>query len=48
MIRVKSGEGGHTAVGLDTIYDGVQADVLHGGRAVMACRRNKSQEIRTT
>ena len=29
-----------------TNYDGVQPDVLHRGRAVMACQRSKSQEVR--
>ena len=41
MVKDKSGEGGHTAVGLYPINDGVQPDVLQRGRAVMACRRSK-------
>ena len=32
-------------VGPDPIHDGVQPDILHRGRAVMACRRNKLQEV---
>ena len=46
MVKDKSGEGGQTAVRLDPIYDGVQPDILQRGRAVTACRRSKSQEVR--
>ena len=46
MVKEKSGEGGQTAVGLDPINDGMQPDVLQRGRAVMACRRSKSHEVR--
>ena len=46
MVKDKSGEGGQTAVGLDPIKNGVQSDVLQRGRAVMSCRRTKSQEVR--
>ena len=46
MVKDKSGEGGQTAVGLDPINDGVQHDVLQPGRAVMACQRSKSQDVR--
>ena len=43
---VKDKSGGQTAVGLDPINDGVQPDVLQRGRAVMACQRSKSQDVR--
>ena len=43
MVKDKSGEGGHTAVGLDAINDGVQL-----GRSVMACQRSKSQDVRAS
>ena len=46
MVKDKSGEGGQTAVGLDTIYEGVKPDVLQRGQAGMACQRNMSQEVR--
>ena len=45
MVKDKSGEGGHTAVGLDPISDCVQPDALQQGRAVMACQRSKSQDV---
>ena len=47
MVKDKSGEGGHTAVGLDQINEGVQPDVLQRGRAGMARQRSKSQDVRT-
>ena len=47
MVKDKSGEGGHTAGGLDPIYDGVQLDVLQRSRSVMACRINKSHDVWT-
>ena len=47
MVKDKSGEGGHTAVGLDPINEGVQPDVLQRGRAGMAYQRSKSQDVRT-
>ena len=40
MVKDKSGEGSHTAVGLDPINEGVQPDVLQRGRTGMA--RQKS------
>ena len=46
MVKDKSGEGGQTAVGLDPINEGVQEDVLQGGRDGMACQRSKSQYVR--
>ena len=46
MAKDKSGEGGQTAVRLDSINDGVQPDVLQRGRAVMARQRSKSQDVR--
>ena len=46
MVKDKSGEGDQTAVGLDTINDGVcNLIVLQRGRAVMACLRRKSQDM---
>ena len=42
MVKDKSGEGGHTTVGLDPINEGVQSDVLQRGRAGMAWQRSKS------
>ena len=47
MVKYKSGEGGQTAVGLYLINDGVQPDVMQQGRAVMACQRSKSQDVRS-
>ena len=46
MVKDKSGEGGHTAIGLDLINEGVQPDVLQRGRAGMARQRSKSQDVR--
>ena len=46
MVKDKSGEGSQTAVGLYPINDAVQPDVLQQGRAIMACRRSKSQGVR--
>ena len=43
MAKLSEHQGGHTAVGLDPINDGVQ---LQRGRAVMACRRRNSQEVK--
>ena len=45
MVKDKSG-GGQTAVVLEPINDDVQPDVLQRGRAVMACQRSKSQDVR--
>ena len=45
MVKYESG-GGHTAVGLDPINEGVQPDVLQQGRAGMARQRSKSQDVR--
>ena len=42
-VKDKSREGGHAAVGIDPIYDGVQPGVLQQSRAR---RRSKSQEVR--
>ena len=33
-------------VGLDLTNDGVQPDVMQRGRAVIACQRSKSQDVR--
>ena len=44
IIEDKSG-GDQIEVGLDPIYDGVQPDVMQRCRAVMTCRRSKSQEV---
>ena len=38
---------GQTAVGLDPINESVQQDVLQRGRTAMACRRSKSQKVRS-
>ena len=46
MVKDKFGEGGHTAVGLDPINEGVQSDVLQRGRAGVSRQRSKSQDVR--
>ena len=45
MVKNRSGEGGHTTVGLDPINEGVQLDVLQRGRAGMAHQRSNSQDV---
>ena len=47
MVKDKSGEGGHIAVGLVPINECVQPDVLQQGRAGIARQRSKSQDVRT-
>ena len=47
MVKHKSREGGQSAVGVHPINEGVQPGVLQRGRAGMAHRRSKSQDVRT-